>query len=177
MRFQGGVYHAPRVGGGTTGGNLVNNQPANRTLQIDFGNIDHLASLTGTAMNTALDINAVEVEFQDTDNLQLLLRRAAGHRLQDVMEVGYVGSFARHLGETSQHKRSSGWSRGSEQTTSIRSQAVESVTISCGRFAAMPTSTWSPGRHFKLQLAAGAGKSSLHARLPVWRGLHLFEVV
>ena len=33
LRFQGGVYHSPRVGGGTTGGNLVNNQPANRSLQ------------------------------------------------------------------------------------------------------------------------------------------------
>ena len=34
--LMGGVYHAPRVGGGTTGGNLVNNPPANRSFQHRF---------------------------------------------------------------------------------------------------------------------------------------------
>jgi hypothetical protein len=99
LRAMGGVYHAPRVGGGTTGGNLVNNQPANRTLSIDFGSIDQLASLTGTALIRPSSINAVEVDSKTpaTYNVSLGIQQDIG--LKTVMEVSYVGSFTRHLGE------------------------------------------------------------------------------
>jgi len=99
IRFQGGVYHAPRVGGGTTGGNLVNNQPANRLLSIDFGNINNLANLTGTALTRPSSLNAVEVESHTPSiyNFTFGLQQDIG--FQTVMEVSYVGSFARHLGQ------------------------------------------------------------------------------
>ena len=99
IRFQAGVYHAPRVGGGTTGGNLVNNQPANRSFSIDFGNINNLASLTGTAITRPSSINAVEEQSHTPSiyNVTFGLQQDIG--FQTIMEVSYVGSFARHLGQ------------------------------------------------------------------------------
>ena len=99
IRFQGGVYHAPRVGGGTTGGNLVNNQPANRAFSIDFGNINNLAALTGTAITRPSTINAVEQDSHTPSiyNFTFGIQQDIG--FQTVMEVSYVGSFARHLGQ------------------------------------------------------------------------------
>ena len=99
LRFQAGVYHAPRVGGGTTGGNLVNNQPANRTFSIDFGNINNLAALVGTALTRPSNINAVEVNSHTPSiyNFTFGLQQDIG--FDTIMEVAYVGSFARHLGQ------------------------------------------------------------------------------
>ena len=99
LRFQAGVYHAPRVGGGTTGGNLVNNQPANRTFSIDFGNINQLVNLTGTAITRPSNLNAVEVNSHTPTiyNFSLGVQREIGFKT--VLEVSYVGSFARHLGQ------------------------------------------------------------------------------
>src|SRR5712692_7467031 len=61
LRAMGGVYHTVRVGGGTTGGNLVNNPPANRSFTVNFGNIDNLATLLPSALNSPSALNAVEV--------------------------------------------------------------------------------------------------------------------
>ena len=99
LRFHGGMYHAPRVGGGTTGGNLVNNQPANRSFSIDFGNIDQLASLTGTAITRPSNVNAVEVDSHTPSiyNFSFGIQREIGFKT--VLEASYVGSFARHLGQ------------------------------------------------------------------------------
>jgi hypothetical protein len=99
IRVHAGIYHAPRVGGGTTGGNLVNNQPANRAFSIDFGNINNLASLTGTAITRPSAINAVEEESHTPSiyNFTFGLQQDIGFKT--IMEVSYVGSFARHLGQ------------------------------------------------------------------------------
>ena len=99
LRMQGGMYHSPRVGGGTTGGNLVNNQPANRTFSIDYGSIDQLASLLGTAINTPSAPNAVEVNSKTPTiyNFSLGVQQDIGFKT--VLEVSYVGSLARHLGQ------------------------------------------------------------------------------
>lgn len=99
IRLHAGIYHAPRVGGGTTGGNLVNNQPANRAFSIDFGNINNLASLTGTAITRPSTINAVEEESHTPSiyNFTFGLQQDIGFKT--IMEVSYVGSFARHLGQ------------------------------------------------------------------------------
>ncbi len=99
IRVHAGIYHAPRVGGGTTGGNLVNNQPANRAFSIDFGNIDNLASLTGTAITRPSAINAVEEQSHTPSiyNFTFGLQQDIGFKT--IMEVSYVGSFARHLGQ------------------------------------------------------------------------------
>jgi hypothetical protein len=99
FRLQGGVYHSPRVGGGTTGGNLVNNQPANRSFSIDYGNIDILASLTGTALTRPSALNAVEVNSHTPTvyNFSIGFQREIGFKT--VLEASYVGSLARHLGQ------------------------------------------------------------------------------
>lgn len=99
IRFQGGIYHAPRVGGGTTGGNLVNNQPANRTFSIDFGNINNLAALTGTALTRPSTINAVEQDSHTPSIYNFTFGVQQDIGFETVMEVSYVGSFARHLGQ------------------------------------------------------------------------------
>jgi hypothetical protein len=99
LRLQAGVYHSPRVGGGTTGGNLVNNQPANRSFSIDYGNIDQLAALTGTAITRPSSLNAVEVNSHTPTvyNFDVGVQRDIGFKT--VLEVSYVGSLARHLGQ------------------------------------------------------------------------------
>ncbi len=82
LRFQGGIYHAPRVGGGTTGGNLVNNQPANRSFSIDFGNISQLVNLTGTAITRPSTVNAVEADSKTPTiyNFTLGVQREIGFK-------------------------------------------------------------------------------------------------
>jgi Carboxypeptidase regulatory-like domain/TonB-dependent Receptor Plug Domain len=99
LRAMGGMYHAPRVGGGTTGGNLVNNPPANRRLSIDYGNIADLFNLTGTALLRPTSVNAVEVTSHTptTYNFSLGVQQDIGFKT--VIEVSYVGSLSRHLGE------------------------------------------------------------------------------
>jgi len=95
----GGVYHAPRVGGGTTGGNLVNNPPASRSFAINNGNIDQLANLVGNAVNFPGSLNAVEVSSHTptTYNFHVGVQQDIGYKT--LMEVSYVGSLSRHLGE------------------------------------------------------------------------------
>lgn len=99
LRMMGGVYHSPRVGGGTTGGNLVNNPPANRSFTVNFGNIDDLANLVGTAVNSPSSINAVEVSSQTPTIYNFTIGVQQDIGFKTVMEVSYVGSLARHLGE------------------------------------------------------------------------------
>jgi hypothetical protein len=99
LRTMGGVYHTARAGGGTTGGNLVNNPPVNRTLTVNFGNIDNLANLVGTALSSPSSVNAVEIQSHTPTiyNFSLGIQQDIG--FQTVMEVSYVGSLARHVGE------------------------------------------------------------------------------
>ena len=99
LRAMGGIYHAPRVGGGTTGGNLVNNPPANRTLTLQNGSIDTLASLVGTELNFVSSLNAVEVSSHtpETYNFSAGVQQDIG--FDTIIEVSYVGSFSRWLGE------------------------------------------------------------------------------
>ena len=99
LRAMYGVYHTVRVGGGTTGGNLVNNPPANRSFTVNFGNIDNLAALLPSALNSPSSVNAVEVNSKRPTiyNFQIGIQRDIGWKT--VMEVSYVGSLARHLGE------------------------------------------------------------------------------
>ncbi len=104
LRMHGGIYHAPRIGGGTTGGNLVNNPPQSRTFTINtavgvVGNIDNLVNLTGNAVNFPGSLNAIEANSHTptTYNFQIGVQRELGFKT--VMEVSYVGSLSRHLGE------------------------------------------------------------------------------
>jgi hypothetical protein len=99
IRAMGGVYHAPRVGGGTTGGNLVNNPPANQSFTLQNGNIDSLASLVGTQLNFISSINAVEVRSHtpETYNVSAGIQQNLG--FNTIIEVSFVGSYSRWLGE------------------------------------------------------------------------------
>jgi len=99
LRAMAGVYHTVRVGGGTTGGNLVNNPPVNRTSTVNFGNISNLAALLPTALTSPSSLNAVEVNSKRPTiyNFELGIQREIGFKT--VVEISYVGSLARHLGE------------------------------------------------------------------------------
>ena len=99
LRLHAGIYHSPRVGGGTTGGNLVNNPPFNRSSSIDFGNINQLADLTNTTITRVSNVNAVEVDSHTPTiyNFSFGVQRDIGFKT--ILEVSYVGSFARHLGQ------------------------------------------------------------------------------
>jgi hypothetical protein len=99
LRAHGGVYHSTRTGGGTTGGNLVSNPPYQRNVTIDFGTIDNLANLVGTALERPTALNAVEVLTKTPTiyNFSLGIQQEIGFKT--LLEVSYVGSLARHLGE------------------------------------------------------------------------------
>jgi hypothetical protein len=99
LRGMGGIYHTARPGGGTTGGNLVNNPPVNSTQTINFGNIDDLANLVKNALSSPSSVNAVEVQSHTPTvyNFSLGVQQDIGFKT--VIEVSYVGSLGRHLGE------------------------------------------------------------------------------
>ena len=100
LRLMGGVYHAPRVGGGTGGASsLGGNPPLQRTFSVNFGNIDNLLNLIGGALNTPSTVASVEVKSKTptTYNYTIGIQQDIGY--QTVVEVAYVGSQSRHLGE------------------------------------------------------------------------------
>jgi carboxypeptidase family protein len=99
LRAHGGVYHSTRTGGGTTGGNLVGNPPFQRNVTIDFGNIDNLVNLLGTALQRPSALNAVEIHTKTPTiyNFSMGIQQDIGYGT--IVEVSYVGSLARHLGE------------------------------------------------------------------------------
>jgi len=100
LRGMAGIYHSPRVGGGTGGASsLGNNPPQQRTFQILNGNINNLANLTNTAALFPVTISALEVD----SNIPTIYNFSGGVQqdigFKTVVEFSYVGSFARHLGE------------------------------------------------------------------------------
>src|SRR5436190_22517956 len=100
IRGMGGVYHMPRVGGGTGGASsLGGNPPQQRTFQILNGNIDGLTNLVNTAALYPVAISALEIQSKTptTYNFSLGVQRDIGFKT--VVEASYVGAFARHLGE------------------------------------------------------------------------------
>ncbi len=100
LRAMGGVYHAPRIGGGTGGASsLGNNPPQQRTFQILNGNIDQLASLTNTAALFPVTISALEVNSQTPTSYNTSFGVQQDIGFKTVLEVSYVGSLTRHLGQ------------------------------------------------------------------------------
>src|SRR5437868_7539841 len=100
LRGMGGVYHMPRVGGGTGGASsLGGNPPQQRTFQILNGNIDNLTNLVNTAALYPVTLSALELHSKTptTYNFSLGVQRDIGFKT--VLEVSYVGAFGRHLGE------------------------------------------------------------------------------
>jgi len=102
LRMMGGVYHSQRVGGGTTGGNLVNNPPANRSFAVgpcQGCNINNLANVINGALISPPTVNAVEVQSHTPTIYNFTIGVQQDIGFKTVMEVSYVGSLARHLGE------------------------------------------------------------------------------
>jgi len=99
LRAHGGLYHSPRAGGGTTGGNLVSNPPFQRSFTINNGNISELAGLIGNAVNFPTAANGVEVGSHTPTSYNYSLGVQQDIGFGTVMEVSYVGNVARHLGE------------------------------------------------------------------------------
>jgi hypothetical protein len=99
LRAHAGVYHQTRPGGGTTGGNLVSNPPFQRNIQIDFGTVDNLANLISTSLLRPTALNAIEVHAKTptTYNFSVGIQQEIGFK--SVIELSYVGSLSRHLGE------------------------------------------------------------------------------
>jgi len=100
LRMMGGLYHAPRVGGGTGGASsLGGNPPLQRTFTVNFGNIDNLVNLASTALNSPSGVSAVEVHSHTptTYNFTVGIQQNVGFKT--VLEVSYVGSLTRHLGQ------------------------------------------------------------------------------
>jgi len=102
LRAMGGVYHAPRIGGGTGGAgasSLGANPPQQRTFTVSFGNIDQIPSLLPGAVNFPTALRSLEVNSKTPTiyNFQAGIQQEIGFKT--LMEVSYVGSFARHLGE------------------------------------------------------------------------------
>src|SRR5499427_4427616 len=103
LRMMGGVYHAPRVGGGTGGASsLGGNPPLQRSFSVGpcaGCNVDNVANVIGGALNSPSTVAAVEVNSKTptTYNYTLGLQREVGYKT--VVEVAYVGSQSRHLGE------------------------------------------------------------------------------
>ncbi len=99
LRAHFGVYHQTRHGGGTTGGSLVSNPPFRRNIQIDFGTIDNLINLIPTGLERPTTVNAIEIHAKTptTYNFSVGIQQEIGFK--SVLEVSYVGSLTRHLGE------------------------------------------------------------------------------
>ncbi|HEV2664814.1 MAG TPA: hypothetical protein VG324_07880, partial [Blastocatellia bacterium] len=88
-----------RVGGGTNGGPPTGNPPFQRTVTIDFGTIDNLANLIGTSLERPTTMRALERRNHTATiyNFTLNVQREIGFKT--ILEVGYVGSLGRHIGE------------------------------------------------------------------------------
>lgn len=104
LRGMGGVYHAPRIGGGTGGAgasSLGANPPQQRIFTINNGNIENLASLVqgGAALNFPTALRGLETDSKTPTiyNFSFGVQQDIGFKT--VVEASYVGSFARHLGE------------------------------------------------------------------------------
>jgi hypothetical protein len=104
LRGMGGVYHAPRIGGGTGGAgasSLGANPPEQRTFTINNGNIEDLPTLVqnGAALNFPTALRGLEVNSNTITvyNFSFGVQQDIGFKT--VVEASYVGSFARHLGE------------------------------------------------------------------------------
>jgi hypothetical protein len=99
LRSQVGVFHLSRVGGGTNGGPPTGNPPFQRSVTIDFGSIDNLANLIGTSLERPTGLSALERRIHTATiyNFTLGFQRELGFKT--ILEVSYVGSLARHLGE------------------------------------------------------------------------------
>src|SRR5207249_11101426 len=104
LRLMGGVYHNQRIGGGTGGAgasSLGANPPEQKTFTINNGNIENIANLValGAAVSFPQTLRALEVHSKTPTiyNFQIGVQQDIGFKT--VMEVSYVGSLARHLGE------------------------------------------------------------------------------
>jgi hypothetical protein len=103
LRLMGGAYHAPRVGGGTGGASsLGGNPPLQRSFSIGpcaGCNIDNVVNVIGGALNSPSSVAAVEVHSKTPVSYNFTIGIQQDIGFKTVVEVAYVGSQSRHLGE------------------------------------------------------------------------------
>ncbi|HBB98686.1 MAG TPA: hypothetical protein DC054_25165 [Blastocatellia bacterium] len=102
IRAMGGVYHAPRIGGGTGGAgasSLGSNPPEQVVFTLQNGNIDNLSGSLISALNFPTALRSLEVNSKTPTiyNFSMGFQQDIGYKT--IVEATYVGSFARHLGE------------------------------------------------------------------------------
>jgi Carboxypeptidase regulatory-like domain len=102
VRGMGGVYHAPRIGGGTGGAgasSLGSNPPEQVVYTLQNGNIDNLSASLISALTFPTALRALEVNSKTPTiyNFSMGFQQDIGFKT--IVEATYVGSFARHLGE------------------------------------------------------------------------------
>src|SRR5262249_21056030 len=97
LRAHGGVYHSSRTGGSL--GSTSGNPPFQRGVAIDFGNMDNLINLIGTSLERTTALGALERHAKTPTiyNFSLGIQQDIGFKT--ILEVSYVGSLSRHLGE------------------------------------------------------------------------------
>lgn len=103
LRLMGGVYHSPRVGGGTGGASsLGGNPPLQRSFSIGpcaNCNIENVVNLLGGALNAPSGVAAVETNSKTPTIYNFTIGVQQDIGFKTVIEIAYVGSQARHLGE------------------------------------------------------------------------------
>ena len=100
LRGMGGVYHAPRIGGGTGGAgasSLGANPPEQTIFTIFNGNVNNLGNIGALVFPVAIRGLEVNSHTIATYNFQLGIQQDIGFKT--VLEISYVGSLSRHLGE------------------------------------------------------------------------------
>lgn len=98
LRSAAGVYHSPRVGGGSVG-NLTPNPPIQINQQILFGNLDDLSNLVGTSIVFPDAVLGLErhADTPSSYNFQFGVQQDLGYGT--VLSMSYVAALGRHLGE------------------------------------------------------------------------------
>lgn len=103
LRLMGGAYHSPRVGGGTGGASsLGGNPPLQRSFSVGpcpGCNIDNVANVIGGALNAPSTVAAVETNSKTPTSYNFTIGVQQDIGFKTVVEVAYVGSQSRHLGE------------------------------------------------------------------------------
>jgi hypothetical protein len=132
LRGMGGTYHSPRIGGGTGGASsLGNNPPQQRTFVLQNGSIDQLPALIGTSLLFPTSLSGVEAQSTTPTSYNFSLGIQQDVGFKTVVEVSYVGSQTRHLG---QRRNLNGVPDGAKLATALNCPAGATV-ITCNRDA------------------------------------------
>ncbi|CDM65033.1 TonB-dependent receptor [Pyrinomonas methylaliphatogenes] len=98
FRAMGGIYHSPRVGGGSVG-NLTPQPPLQINQQIFYGYIDQLGDLLGSAVLFPDSVLGLERYAKTPSSYNFMIGIQQNVGFGTVLSVSYVSTLGRHLGE------------------------------------------------------------------------------